>query len=147
MNSYLMGFTQFILLRLREKCNESAEISKQRRWDFNTGKERKRCHLFCFFPCSLQESSDFNAVFTKAIIYLFFFHFVTSIHVQFIQKGETAFTQSQSQYSGSQLLLFYNRTITIFMRSPADGKTISLFFCGPHSFYGLILMKSVVVNR
>lgn len=47
--------------------------------------------------------------------------------------------------------LFYNHTITIFMRAPADGKTISLhppppthtpthlslsplFFCGPHSF-------------
>lgn len=58
--------------------------------------------------------------------------------------------------------LFYNHTITIFMRAPADGKTISLhpspshphtspylpfsfvvliLFCGP------ILMKSLMVNH
>ena len=70
----------------------------------------------------------------------FLLPFVTSVHVQFVQKGETAFTQSQSQRGSSQPLLFYNDTITIFMRTPADGKTISLprylplFFCGLHSF-------------
>lgn len=163
MNSYLMRLTQFMLLRER-KCNESAEISKLRRWEFfYTGKEWKSrcdfcCCCCCFFPCcSLQEPDDFHVIFTKP---LFFFIFVTSIHVQFIQKGETAFTQSQSQHSGSQPLLSITTQLQYLWELLLMER---LFHCLPPPlptspylpfsfvvlilFCGLILMKSLVVNR
>lgn len=82
----------------------------------------------------------------------FFSPFDTSCSCSVHLKGKTAFSQSQSQHCGSQLLLFYSHTITIFMRSPADGKTISLCplpfsFVALILFCGLILMKWVTLNQ
>lgn len=89
-NSYLMGFTQFMSLRPRTKKMQRVSRDQQVMvlgdllWEGR--KERKRRYFFfvCFFPCSLQESDDFHVIFIKAII--FFILFVTSVHVQFIQK-------------------------------------------------------------
>lgn len=138
MNSPLMGFTQFMLLRLgwggKKKNSRDQQVMMLGALE---EAEKRRC-VFCFWNLMTFMSYSQRPLFI-------FLPSVTSVHVQFVQKGETAFTQSQSQRGGSQPLLFYNHTITIFMRTPADGKTISLspppfsrylplFFCGPHSF-------------
>lgn len=148
MNSYLMRLTQFMLLRER-KCNESAEISKLRRWEFfYTGKEWKSrcdfCCCCCFFPCcSLQEPDDFHVIFTKPLFFYLCHQYSCSIHSKRWDSIHSKSITAQWLTTAP----FYNHTITIFMRTPADGKTISLspptpphlslsplFFCGPHSF-------------
>lgn len=161
MSSYLMGFTQFMLLSLRGKKNKNV-MSQQRSASNGAGTlalEKKDFWVF-FFVSSHAACGNQMTSMSYSLRSSFFFFFVTSVHVQFIQKGETAFTQSQSQHSGSQPLLFYNHTITIFMRTCADGKTISPASPPPSTsshlpvsfvvlilFCGLILMKSLVVNR
>lgn len=130
-----MGFTQSMLLNLRNKWNQSADSSKQWQSEFFTGRKRKK--RSCPSKSSLQKSDGFHATFTKAIISLHFFD--NSVHVQFIQKvTRHSFKVNHSIHNH---FLFYNYTITIFMSTPADGKTISLPLLyylplspvGPHS--------------
>lgn len=107
--------------------------------------QRKRKDVISFwgvFHAALQESNVFHVEFTKAIIFSLFCHQCScSIH----SKGETPFTQSQSQHSASLALLFYNHTITIFMRTPADGKTLSLSPPAPPSLPTSLSLSHVLL--
>lgn len=126
----------------------------QQRWasTFYTGREQNSrcdfCCCSCVFPwCrKKKKTDDFHAIFTKAVS-LSLSLFVTSIHVQLIQKGETAFTQSQSQHSGYQPvrsittqlqylweLLLMERPFHRLSPSPPHISLSPSFFCGPHSF-------------
>lgn len=136
MNSYLMGFTQFMLLNLRTN-GMSQQISASNDAE-NLRQDRKsRCNF-----CASSHAASRNQIIPSHIhkSYYLFFSFWHQCSCSILSKGK-AFSQSQSQHSCLQLLLFYNHTITIFMRTPADGKTISLcplpissFLCGPYSF-------------
>lgn len=73
MTSYLLGFTQFMLLSL-----EGKKISRdQQVMAPGVLQEKKEKDFFCFFQCSWQESDDFHVVFTKAAI--FFFSFLSPV--------------------------------------------------------------------
>lgn len=143
MNCYLMG-TQFILLSLGNKWNQSADISKQWSSDFCTERKEGSCaysqiqEIWCL-PCSSQESHYFLPFSDN------------SIHVQFIQ--EVTQHSLKVNHSAHNRSLLYNHTITIFMSAPADGKTIPMPYYLPFSCVVLIhscepfLMKSVMLNH
>lgn len=70
---------------------------------------------------SLQEIGEYNVVVRRG------YYFVCLLSTAFDRlhlKSITARSLTSAHF-------FHNCTITIFMRAPADGKTISYFFCGP----------------
>lgn len=118
-------------------------------------KRRVKKILFCFFPCSLQESDDFHVVFVKAAIS---FLFVTSIHVQFIQKVR------QHSLKVNHSTVAHNRSFSITTQlqylwelllmerqfrcpPPPTSPYLPFSFVALILFCGLILMKSLGMNR
>lgn len=153
MNSYPMRLAQSMLLSQR-KCNESAEICRWKRWDFYT--EQQMWFLLVLPMMHPARSTRLPCIWQSP-----FLASVPRIHVQFIPKGETAFTQSQSQHSGSQPLFPITTQLQylwalllmerLFRCTPSSHPHTSpylpisfvvlILFCGP------ILMKSLMVNH
>lgn len=152
-NSYLMRLAQSMLL----KCNESAEI---RKWKRRKRTERQTWFLL-FLPMMHPARSRWLPCISQSPFFGLCPQYSCSIH----SKRWDSIHSKSITAQWLTTALFYNHTITIFMRAPADGKTISLhplllppthphtspylpfsfvvliLFCGP------ILMKSLMVNH
>lgn len=112
----------------RKKCNVSHQRLASNTAGSFTLKKKEKEDVFFFLPMQPAGIRWLPCHFHKSD---YFVSFCCQCSCSIHSKGETEFTQSQSPHSGSQLLLFYNHTITIFMRTPADGKNISLSVSPP----------------